>query len=61
MSGDEAPVMDVPGYGRYPVLRVYAPNEALPCDNDETLRFLVTKDGTSYQVPLDAFAVPEAK
>lgn len=51
---DEVPVMDVPGHGVFPVLRVFTPSDSLPSDDEETRRFLVTKDGTAYQVPLNA-------
>lgn len=53
LVGGKIPEMDIPGRGRWHVLRVYGPDEPLPCD-DVTRRFIVNEDGTSYQVPLDA-------
>ncbi len=47
---DQVSVMDVPGFGVHPVLRVYRPDEDIPEDLDNTRRFLVAKDGTAYQV-----------
>lgn len=45
--------MNVPEYGVETVIRVYAPDEPLPSDDDFEGRFLVTSDGTAYQVPLE--------
>jgi hypothetical protein len=53
MEHDEIPEMDVPGFGVHRVLRVYEADEELPTTEDETLRFLVTKDGKAYQVPVE--------
>lgn len=51
--------MKVPGYGVYRVLRVYRPDESLPVnDGPEPRRYLVGKDGTCYQVALDAQPLP---
>jgi hypothetical protein len=49
--------MDVPGFGRWPVMSVVPAGEAIPPvpDNEEH-RYLVTKDGAAYRVPLDARA-----
>lgn len=47
---DEIPVMDVPGFGRRPVMQVFGPNEQLPLG---PARYLVTKDGSAYRVPFD--------
>lgn len=58
-EADGIPEMHVPGYGTFPVLRVYGPEEPLP-DFQDTARFLVTKDGSSYQVPLNAVALAPA-
>lgn len=43
--------MDVPGWGKRWVSAVYMPNEKLPSADDFSGKFLVTKDGTAYQVP----------
>lgn len=46
--------MEVPGHGRWLVQSVFAPECALPSDDDFEGRFLVTEDGTAYQVAMDA-------
>lgn len=48
------PEMDIPGHGRWPVLRVFRPDEPLPSGDDDAGRFLITEDGAAYQVPFDA-------
>jgi hypothetical protein len=46
--------MEVPGHGRWLVQSVFSPECALPSDDDFEGRFLVTEDGTAYQVAMDA-------
>lgn len=53
-------LMSIPGHGRYEVLRVYGPAQPLPSDDDFEGRFLVTKDGTAYQVAMDAEPLEES-
>jgi len=46
-----APVIEVPGFGLWPVLKIYSPNEQLP---EGEARYLITENGAAYQVPFDA-------
>jgi hypothetical protein len=46
--------MDVPGFGRYDVIRVFQPDEPLPSRDDDSGRYLVTADGAAHLVAQDA-------